>query len=99
MTQEQLLPQEVLQRLPPLYATEASEEKVAQVKFFYPDAAWTWYAVEFDGDDLFFGLFDGFEKELGYFRLSALLATHGRFGCPIERDMYFAPTPVRKLMA
>lgn len=62
---------------------------MAQVKFFYPDAAWTWYGVEFDGDDLLFGLVDGFEKELGYFRLSELLENRGKLGLPIERDFYF----------
>jgi hypothetical protein len=99
MTREQWLPDEVLLRLPALYATEADEDQVAQVKFFYPDAAWTRYGIEFDGDDLFFGLVDGFEKELGYFRLSELMATRGKLGCAIERDFYFRPTPVRELLA
>lgn len=69
-------------------------------KFFYPDFSWTWYAIEFDGDDLFFGLVAGFENELGYFRLSELQSNRGRLGLPIERDLWFEPTPlseVRKL--
>lgn len=99
MTREQLLPQEVLSRLPPLYATEADEDQVAQVKFFYLDASWRWYGIEFDGDDLFFGLVDGFEKEFGYFRLSELMTNRGRFGMEIERDFYFEPTSVKKLLA
>lgn len=64
---------------------------MVRVKFFYPDFSWTWYAIEFDGDDLFFGLVDGFEKELGYFRLSELLQNRGKFGMEIERDYYFTP--------
>ena len=42
-------------------------DALARVKFFTPDAEWTWYASEFDGTDLFFGLAVGFEPEFGYF--------------------------------
>lgn len=94
MTREQLLPPEVLARLPSL--DEPGE--FAQVKFFYPDAGWTWYAATFDGDDLFYGLVDGFERELGYFRLSELLETRGKLGCEIERDFWFKPTPIEDLL-
>ena len=38
---------------------------IAYVKFFTPDSSWSWYATEFDGNDIFFGLADGFDKELG----------------------------------
>lgn len=56
-----------------------------------------WYGVEFYGDDLFFVLVVGFERELGYFRLSELLQNRGKRGLPIERDLYFTPTPVSQL--
>ena len=68
-----------------------------QVKFFYPDFSWTWYATEFDGKDLFFGLVDGFERELGYFRLSELMSNRGRYGMEIERDLFFTPVPLSTL--
>jgi hypothetical protein len=83
--------------LPPLGATEEERDPLVRVKFFYPDFSWTWYAIEFDGDDLFFGRVDGFEKELGYFRLSELLANRGKLGLPIERDLYFEPTRLSAL--
>jgi hypothetical protein len=67
------------------------------VRFFSPDCSWTWYAIEFDGDDTFFGLVDGFEKELGYFRLSELLENRGKFGLEIERDLHFTPTRLSEL--
>ncbi len=41
-------------------------ETLAQVKFFTPDAQWTWYVSEFDGEDLFFGLVIGLDIELGW---------------------------------
>lgn len=94
-----LLTKEILEKLPKLYS---QEEKglyaVAVVKFFTPDSNWTWYATEFDGEDLFFGLVDGFEKELGYFRLSELQSVKGALGLPIERDMYFKPKTLKELI-
>ncbi len=94
-----LLNSEVRKKLPPLYSQEEKGlEAVAVVKFFTPDSGWTWYATEFDGEDLFFGLVDGFEKELGYFRLSELKQARGKLGLPIERDLYFKPTKLKKLM-
>jgi len=88
-----LLTQEIRNRLPALYSTDGQgDEAIAQVKFFTPDSSWTWYATEFDGKDEFFGLVDGFEKELGYFSLSELESVQGALGLPIERDMHFTPT-------
>jgi len=48
-----------------------------QFKFLPPDNNWTWYASEFDGEDLFFGLVSGFEVELGYFSLKELQQVRG----------------------
>ena len=99
-----LLTKEILNKLPKLYATEdipAKDKKVA-VKFFTPDAQWTWYVVEGeeqeDGDFLFFGLVDGFEKELGYFTLNQLKEVRGGLGLPIERDMYFSNRMLAEFM-
>jgi hypothetical protein len=94
-----LLTKEILEKLPKLYSQEEKGlEAVAIVKFFTPDSNWTWYATEFDGDDLFFGLVEGFEKEIGYFRLSELQSVKGVLGLPIERDMYFKPKTLKELM-
>jgi hypothetical protein len=99
MTISQLLPKEVRNRLPKYEELpETTEELIVQAKFFYPDFSWTWYAIAFDGDDIFYGLVDGFEREFGDFRLSELLANRGKFGCAIERDLYFTPKPVGELM-
>jgi hypothetical protein len=95
----QLLTKAIRRRLPPLYANEEKGlDALAIVKFFTPDASWTWYASEFDGEDLFFGLAVGFEPELGYFRLSELQTVRGKLNLPVERDRFFTPTPLRKLM-
>lgn len=95
----QLLTAEIKTKLPKLYTQEEKGlEALAMVKFFTPDSNWTWYATEFDGKDTFFGLVDGFEKELGYFSLSELQSARGQLGLPIERDLYFKPRTLKELM-
>ena len=89
-----LLTKELRAKLPPLYSTEKDEDPTAVAKFFTPDSNWTWYATEFDGEDRFFGLVDGFDKELGYFSLSELASARGPLGLPIERDRWFSPKPL-----
>jgi len=91
MNKQQLIPQEVVDGLPKIGETDGQKDPLLQVKFFYPDFDWTWYVMEFDGDDEFFGLVDGFEKELGYFRLSELMGNRGTLGLEIGRDMFFTP--------
>ena len=67
---------------------------VAQTKFFTPDSSWSWYPIEFDGHDLFFGLVVGLDVEMGYFSLSELRSICGSWGLAIERDLWFEPTPL-----
>ena len=95
-----LLTDELRKQLPPLYTSENDDDPMVICKFFYPDFSWTWYAIEFDGVDDFWGMVAGDENELGYFRLSELQNNRGKLGCPIERDLYFKPkrlSEVRKL--
>jgi DUF2958 family protein len=92
-----LLPKKVRKLLPPLGSTEGQRDPKAVVKFFTPDSAWTWFATEYDGADQFFGLVDGFERELGYFSLKELLRVRGHLNLPVERDLYFEPTPLSEL--
>ncbi len=93
-----LLTKAITASLPPIGSTEAQGQgALARVKFFTPDAGWTWYASEFDGTDLFFGLAVGFEPELGYFSLAELSQVRGKLGLPVERDRWFVPTPLREL--
>ncbi len=84
-------------QLPQLYSQEEVEDPKAIAKFFTPDANWTWYATEFDGKDTFFGLVDGFEKELGYFSLAELESIRGPLGLHVERDLWFESKPLSEL--
>lgn len=85
-----LLTKEIRAKLPKLYSQDKlGMDAIAYVKFFTPDSSWTWYATEFDGNDTFFGLVDGLERELGYFSLSELESIRGKWGLPVERDKYW----------
>ena len=86
--------------LKPLYYGEESLglQNKAVVKFFTPWSNWTWWASEWDGNDLFFGLVSGHEVELGYFTLSELESVSGPYGLKIERDMHFEPTTLQELL-
>jgi hypothetical protein len=93
-----LLTNAIRASLPAIGSGEAQGlDALARVKFFTPDANWTWYASEFDGDDRSFGLAVGFEPELGYFSLSELSQVRGKLGLPVERDISFVPTTLREL--
>ena len=95
MAQRKLLTAANRKALPKLYSQDGKGDKAtAYVKFFTPDSSWTWFATEFDGEDTFFGLVQGFEEELGYFSLSELESVKGPLGCKIERDSCFSPKPV-----
>jgi hypothetical protein len=94
----QLLDQECREKLPKLYdGEEKGLAALAQVKFFTPDSNWTWYASEFDGEDIFFGLVSGLEVELGYFSLKELEEVRGPLGLLIERDVDFEPKTLKEL--
>jgi len=93
-----LLDSDSRDKLPELYSGEEQGlDALAQVKFFTPDAQWTWYASEYNGEDIFFGLVIGLEIEFGYFSLSELQSVKGPLGLPIERDMHFEPQSLRAI--
>jgi hypothetical protein len=93
-----LLPAHIRKQLPKLYATEHVKpaDKIAVVKFFIPDASWSWYVCEFDGRDTFFGFVIGLEAEWGYFSLAELQSVRGPLGLPIERDAHWQLKPMRE---
>jgi len=93
-----LLTQEIKKKLPKLYEQDGKGgDAIVYLKMFCPDSDWTFFATEFDGEDMFFGLVDGFEKELGYFSLKELQSVKGPLGLPIERDLYWQPKTLREI--
>ena len=93
-----LLTKEILKRLPKLGETSEQNDPTVQVKFFTPDAQWTWYGIEFDGENIFSGYVEGLENELGTFSLNELKEVRGALGLPVERDKFFKPCPLSKVM-
>jgi Protein of unknown function (DUF2958) len=106
-----LLTKDLVKTLPALYSQEGNPDPMVVCKFFTPDAGWTWYAIEgspvdangyYDTDKekvdfVFFGLVAGLEVELGYFSLSELKSIRGKYGLPVERDLYFEPTRLSEI--
>ncbi|MCA6510230.1 MAG: DUF2958 domain-containing protein [Pseudanabaena sp. M109S1SP2A07QC] len=80
-------------QLPKIYAQDGKGyDAIAYVKFTNPRTDWLWYATEFDGEDLFFGLVIGFERELGYFSLKEI----EKCGC--KPDPSFQPQALKDLI-
>lgn len=91
----QLMTQDLRRKLPPLYDTEHLPEAVAHVKYFTPWANWAWYAVQFDGEDIFLGYIHGPSiREWSCFSLSQLEGLRGPCGQRVERDMCFQPCQI-----
>lgn len=95
----QLLTKALLKKLPPLGATDEETDPLVICKFFFADFHWTWFAIEFDGKDTFYGFVDCDFPELGYFSLSELQRARGKLRLPIERDRYFEPCHLAALRA
>jgi len=94
----ELMTNEVRRQLPDLGSQDGKGgEAIVYLKLFTPDGSWTWFATEFDGEDIFFGLVDGFERELGYFSLSELQKVRGPLGLPVERDLHWRPRALREI--
>jgi len=88
------LKRSTLNALPPLYSQEEVSDPIVRAKFFTPWTDWTWYAIEFDGEDTFFGKVVSPlcpEGEFGNFSLSELTSLKGPFGLEIECDKHFEP--------
>ncbi len=82
------------EKLPPLYATEGVSDPLVLCRFFLPWSKWLWYAMEFDGEDLFFGYVVGDVCELGYFSVKELLDIRGPLGLTLEEDDGFEAVPL-----
>ena len=94
-----LFTKELLQTIPKLYATEHDADPMVYAKLFYPSFSWTWYVIEFDGQDVCFGYVDGDYLESGYFSMHELLEARDGLGSPIERDRGFRPCRLSELKA
>ena len=93
-----LLTKAIESKLEPLYGTEKDGyEAIVQVKFFAINSNWRWFATEFDGEDTFFGLVQGFDTELGYFSLKELQSVKWMGVPAIERDLHWTPKTIGEI--
>lgn len=97
----ELLPQELRESLPKLYAQEKNKDPIVHVKFFTPDSSWTWFITEGspEGDDfIFFGYVIGLEREWGYVSLNELSSIRGPYNLAVERDLHFTTGPMSEVL-
>ena len=98
-----LMTKEVAKLIPKLGETDGKPmtERTVPVKFFDPTGRFTYYVLEYDGDDTLFGYcvspLGADCDELGYASLAELQAVKGRLGLGLERDLHWDPkTPLVK---
>lgn len=90
-----LITNELLKKFEELGAQD-TPDAIAVSKYFHSMSDWTWYATEYNKDEeMFFGLVNGFETELGYFSLEELSGMI--YGVPFERDLSFEPTTIKEI--
>ena len=96
-----LMTEALKKEFPKLRQTDGDKPGEVKIvaKYFTPWTNWTWYATEFDGEDLFFGFVRGMDNELGYFSLSELEEVNGPAGLKIERDLHFGEHTLDEAMA
>ena len=91
--------------------SEESVDPTVWYKLFTPDAQFTWYLLEWEpvGQDgagrfedvhFFCYVYNASApecSELGYVSLNELRALRGQLGLPVERDLWFTPTPLSEV--
>ena len=92
-----LIPKDLLEQIPPLYATEDIADPIAYVKLFLD--GWTWLITEISIGDIAFGyVVSPFcSGELGYFSLNEIQSIKGSLGIGVERDLSFKPTKLSQI--
>ena len=97
-----LMPDDVAAAISALRATENEPDPTAHVKWFTPDAGWTWYVLEYDPHEkLCFGLVEGHVQELGYFSLAEVEHVRGPLGLcgTVSREQFTSLLRVKALRA
>lgn len=93
----ELITEEIKKALPKLYSQEDVEDPIAHVKFFDPCGSFTWFILEYDGEDILFAFVRSHlcpQGELGYVSVKELQSVRNRFGLGMERDIHWEPRPL-----
>jgi hypothetical protein len=87
-------------RLPSTAEARAAEDPMLVVKLFDPTGSASWYIAGYDPSTRnATGVAHLHEIEAGDFSMAELVALRGRFGLPLERDLYWSPTPMSEVLA
>ena len=98
-----LITKEIEKRLEkyPLYSQDGKkEDAICLAKFVICVGTWSWYILEANLDE---GIAYGIaitgngEGEYGYINLSELQGLRTKSGIAMERDIFFAPTPLKDI--
>lgn len=87
-------------KLPSTDAAHDADDPLLRVKLFNPTGIGTWWIAGFDPDTgIAWGVADIFEREVGDFDVKELAALSvPPFGLAIERDLWWKPTPLSKVL-
>jgi len=81
-----------------LFMGKENSDPIARIKLFNPTGAGTWYIAAYDpADRIAWGIAEIHEREIGDFSMAELVDFRGRFGLPIERDLFWEPRPFSKI--
>ena len=93
----QMMTKELSSKIPKLYSQEEVSDPTVVAHYFTPYGRGDWFVIEWDGEDMMYGLADLGYPELGYFSLSELESAY-RGGLPlVERDLYWTPVPLSEV--
>ena len=93
----QMMTKELSAKIPKLYSQEEVSDPTVVAHYFTPYGRGDWFVIEWDGQDLMYGLADLGYPELGYFSLSELESAY-RGSLPlVERDLYWTPVPLSEV--
>ena len=93
----QMMTKKLASQIPKLYSQEEVSDPTVVAHYFTPYGRGDWFVIEWDGQDLMYGLADLGYPELGYFSLNELESAY-RGGLPlVERDLYWTPVPLSEV--
>lgn len=94
-----LLTKELKRKIPKLYAQDGlGTNAIIYAKLFCPWNQWTWYILEWDGNDTLFAYVLGEYREYGFVSLKELASIKGPLNLKVERDLYFVPQRLQDLL-
>ena len=93
----QMMTKKLASQIPKLYSQEEVSDPTVVAHYFTPYGRGDWFVIEWDGQDMMYGLADLGYPELGYFSLNELESAR-RGGLPlVERDLYWTPVPLSEV--